>query len=97
MALQTSTGGVSSLPEKYNVNGLERLPETGQPVLIAPDEGQGDNFGALSSKNIHPGKLVECWYCHNFFHERKGYFHPRAFYCDECVWILAENGELYCG
>lgn len=26
-----------------------------------------------------------------------GYPHRGAFYCEECIWVLAENGEFYCG
>ncbi len=40
---------------------------------------------------------VQCTYCQGAFAKSEGYFYRDEFICDECVWILAENGEFYCG
>jgi hypothetical protein len=41
---------------------------------------------------------LRCCCCGKSFGSSAGYLHPRgSFYCDEDIWLLAENGEFYCG
>jgi hypothetical protein len=53
----------------------------------------------LASGKVQQDAEAQCGDCHVFFDMNQGYVGPggRGFYCDDCVWMLAENGEFYCG
>ena len=35
-----------------------------------------------------------CAVCHETFGNSQGYLYGDSFYCDECIWVLADNGEF---
>jgi late competence protein required for DNA uptake (superfamily II DNA/RNA helicase) len=40
---------------------------------------------------------AQCSHCEREDLGDNGYFYRGRFYCDKCVWLLAEAGEFYCG
>ena len=44
-----------------------------------------------------PRPRKKCCKCNKITPTSSGHTHRGAFYCDTCVWELAEAGEFYCG
>jgi hypothetical protein len=38
----------------------------------------------------------QCWCCGGPV-DANGYAYRGDWYCEDCIWILADNGEFYCG
>ena len=47
-------------------------------------------------EGVRKEPALECWRCHQLFDRREGYVYRGDFYCEECIWLLADNGEFYC-
>ena len=97
MESPVSTGGVLPLPIEGNVVETDKLH-----ITIGSDAVSAQRW--TKTRNDKPSSVeallavgIRCWYCSKVFSESDGYFYREAFYCDACVWLLAENGEFYCG
>lgn len=80
-----SAGVLMPLPAKDNV------PESNTLRLV--------RRSAVGSREVAEGVAARacfsCVACRIAFTATDGYIGPRGeFYCDDCIWILAENGEF---
>jgi hypothetical protein len=72
-------------------------------ISNALSDEKGQRCGCLPStllvaKREEPGETLRCFRCGKSFDPSEGYVHAHgSFYCDRDVWLLAENGEFYCG
>ena len=86
MQIQPPAGWVFPLPlESYDLS--TDLLRDGQNPLHPPDPP--------SSATEFNKK--QCGRCKSEFPETAGYYFRNSFYCEDCNWFLAEQGEFYCG
>ena len=80
-----STGVLVPLPDKDNVHEIKTLRLDDCPVI-----------GLLEGSERVPTKTgVSCVSCSVALPVSNGYIGPRGeFYCDDCIWVHAENGEF---
>lgn len=78
--------GVLPLPDIANVREINTLLRVASRVQNQGQEPDKDGDSSID---------LRCGYCRKFFPPVNGYIRkPGEFYCDTCVWELAENGEL---
>lgn len=111
MELHASTGGGLPLPVNGNDRSIRTLQPSGQSAQASTTrKPTAVSYGLMEpeaapqagiTRETHCeqiDQLATCGQCGIKGFATDGYFRPGGgFYCDECVWILADNGEFYCG
>ncbi len=96
MNVHAPTGGISTLPTTYNDTKAKPLLTAHQAKNAVREPSTPSTL--LVSEGMEPGEMLRCCCCGEPFDTREGHVHPRGgFYCEQDVWLLAENGEFYCG
>jgi hypothetical protein len=73
-------------PDRVSIAGCPGLPQ---------DQKGGPGPRSTPAETIRHRVGHCCSHCNRFFDSRDGYVYRGRFYCEECVWLLADNGEFY--
>jgi len=94
--LRATTNPNSDVVDPHEASSTQSLTATKpEPTNLKGELASRQERAAKTGSVKIPNTL--CIQCDKKWPTSDGYFYRGRFICDKHVWILAENGEFYCG